>query len=58
MNFGVGKCWYYFGCLVTKLKEISEVMIHTSVLNINLQKRGSFCTSFLSGQCRCDFVLV
>ena len=38
-NFGVGKRRYGLDCIVTKLKETSEVMIHASVLYMNLRKR-------------------
>ena len=38
-NFGVGKRRYCLDCIVTKLKETSEVMIHASVLYMNLRKR-------------------
>ena len=38
-NFGVGKRRYCLDCIVTKLKETSEVMIHASALYMNLRKR-------------------
>ena len=38
-SFGVGKRRYCLDCIVTKLKETSEVMIHASVLYMNLRKR-------------------
>ena len=38
-NFGVGKRRYSLDCIVTKLKETSEVMIHSIVLYMNLQKK-------------------
>ena len=38
-NFGVGKRRYSLDCIVTKLKETSEVMIHSIVLFMNLRKR-------------------
>lgn len=38
-NFGVGKRRYCLDCIVTKLKETSEVMIHASVLYMNLRKK-------------------
>ena len=38
-NFGVGKRRYGLDCIVTKLKETSEVMIHASVLYMNLRKK-------------------
>ena len=38
-NFGVGKRRYSLDCIVTKLKETSEVMIHSIVLYMNLRKR-------------------
>ena len=37
--FGVGKRRYCLDCIVTKLKETSEVMIHASVLYMNLWKK-------------------
>ena len=38
-NFGVGKRRYSLDCIVTKLKETSEVMIHSIVVYMNLRKR-------------------
>ena len=38
-NFGVGKRRYGLDCIVTKLKETREVMIHASVLYMNLRKK-------------------
>ena len=38
-NFGVGKRRYGPDCIVTKLKETSEVMIYASVLYMNLRKK-------------------
>ncbi len=38
-NFGVGKRRYSLDCIVTKLKETSEVMIHSIVVFMNLRKR-------------------
>ena len=38
-NFGVGKRRYGLDCIVTKLKETSEVMIYASVLYMNLRKK-------------------
>ena len=38
-NFGVGKRRYALDCIVTKLKETSEVMIHSIVLFMNLRKK-------------------
>ena len=38
-NFGVAKRRYGLDCIVTKLKETSEVMIHASVLYMNLRKK-------------------
>ena len=38
-NFGVGKRRYSLDCIVTKLKETSEVMIHSIVIFMNLRKR-------------------
>ena len=38
-NFGVGKRRYCLDRIVTKLKETSEVMIHASVLYMNLRKK-------------------
>ena len=38
-NFGVGKRRYSLDCIVTKLKETSEVMIHSIVLFMNLRKK-------------------
>ena len=38
-NFGVGKRRYSLDCIVTKLKETSEVMIHSIVVYMNLLKR-------------------
>ena len=38
-NFGVGKRRYSLDCIVTKLKETSEVMIHSIVIFMNLFKR-------------------
>ena len=38
-NFGVGKRRYALDCIVTKLKETSEVMIHSIVLYMNLRKK-------------------
>ena len=38
-NLGVAKRGYCLDCIVTKLKETSEVMIHASVLYMNLRKR-------------------
>ena len=38
-NFGVGKRRYSLDCIVTKLKETSEVMIHSIVIYMNLLKR-------------------
>ena len=38
-NFGVGKRRYSLDCIVTKLKETSEVMIHSIVIYMNLRKR-------------------
>ena len=38
-NFGVGKRRYSLDCIVTKLKETSEVMIHSIVLYMNLRKK-------------------
>ena len=37
--FGVGKRRYSLDCIVTKLKETSEVMIHSIVIYMNLRKR-------------------
>ena len=37
--FGVGKRRYSLDCIVTKLKETSEVMIHSIVIYMNLHKR-------------------
>lgn len=38
-NFGVGKRCYSLDCIVTKLKETSEVMIHSIVVFMNLRKK-------------------
>ena len=38
-NFGVGKRRYSLDCIVTKLKENSEVMIHSIVVFMNLRKK-------------------
>lgn len=38
-NFGAAKRRYSLDCIVTKLKETSEVMIHSIVLFMNLRKR-------------------
>ena len=38
-NFGVGKRRYSLDCIVTKLKETSEVMIHSIVVFMNLRKK-------------------
>ena len=38
-QFGVGKRRYSLDCIVTKLKETSEVMIHSIVIYMNLRKR-------------------
>ena len=38
-NFGVGKRRYSLDCIVTKMKETSEVMIHSIVLFMNLRKK-------------------
>lgn len=38
-KFGVGKRRYSLDCIVTKLKETSEVMIHSIVLFMNLRKK-------------------
>ena len=38
-NFGVGKRRYSLDCIVTKLKETSETMIHSIVVFMNLRKR-------------------
>ena len=38
-NFGVGKRRYSLDCIVTKLKETSEAMIHSIVLYMNLRKK-------------------
>ena len=38
-NFGVGKRRYSLDCIVTKLKETSEAMIHSIVIFMNLRKR-------------------
>ena len=38
-NFGVGKRRYCWDRIVTKLKGTSEVMIHASVLYMNLRKK-------------------
>ena len=38
-DFGVGKRRYSLDCIVTKLKETSEVMIHSIVVYMNLRKR-------------------
>ncbi len=38
-NFGVGKRRYSLDCIVTKLKETSEVMIHSIVVYMNLRKK-------------------
>ena len=38
-NFGVGKRRYSLDCIVTKLKETSETMIHSIVIYMNLRKR-------------------
>ncbi|MBR3742866.1 MAG: transposase, partial [Clostridia bacterium] len=38
-HFGVGKRRYSLDCIVTKLKETSEVMIHSIVIYMNLRKR-------------------
>ena len=38
-RFGIAKRCYSLGRVTTKLKHTSEVMIHMSVLTLNLQKR-------------------
>ncbi len=38
-NFGVGKHRYGLDCIVIKQKETIEVMIHASVLYMNLRKK-------------------
>lgn len=38
-RFGIGKRCYSLGRITAKLKHTSEIMIHMSVLTINLQKR-------------------
>ena len=38
-DFGVGKRRYSLDCIVTKLKETSEVMIHSIVIYMNLRKK-------------------
>lgn len=38
-NFGVGKRRYSLDCIVTKLKQTSEVMIHSIVVYMNLRKK-------------------
>ncbi len=37
--FGVGKRWYSLDCIVTKLKEPGEGMIHSVVIYMNMRKR-------------------
>ena len=39
LNFSVGKRRYSLDCIVTKLKETSEVMIHSIVVYMNLRKK-------------------
>ena len=38
-HFGVGKRRYSLDCIVTKLKETSEAMIHSIVIYMNLRKK-------------------
>ena len=38
-RFGIGKRCYSLGRITAKLKHTSEIMIHMSVLTLNLQKR-------------------
>ena len=38
-NFGVGKRRYSLDCIVTRLKETSEAMIHSIVIYMNLRKK-------------------
>ena len=51
-NFGVGKRRYCLDCIVTKLKETSEVMIHASALYMNLRKRLRFLLRLFFGWLR------
>ena len=46
-HFGVGKRRYSLDCIVTKLKETSEVMIHSIVIYMNLRKRLRLLLRFL-----------
>ena len=52
--FGICKRCYSLGRITAKLKHTSEIMIHMSVLTLNLQKRlRLFCASFslITGAC-------
>ena len=46
-RFGIGKRCYSLGRITAKLKHTSEIMIHMSVLTLNLQKRLRFLLRFL-----------
>lgn len=46
-RFGIGKRCYSLGRIAAKLKHTSEIMIHMSVLTLNLQKRLRFFLRFI-----------
>ena len=46
-RFGIGKRCYSLGRITAKLKHTSEIMIHMSVLTLNLQKRLRLLLRFI-----------
>ena len=46
-RFGIGKRCYSLGRITAKLKHTSEIMIHMSVLTLNLQKRLGLLLRFI-----------
>ena len=51
-RFGIGKRCYSLGRITAKLKHTSEIMIHVSVLTLNVQKRLRLLLRFIFAYCR------
>ena len=51
-RFGIGKRCYSLGRITAKHKHTSEIMIYTSVLTLNLQKRLRLLLRFIFAYCR------
>ena len=51
-RFGIGKRCYSLGRITAKLQHTSEIMIHLSVLTLNLQKRLRLLLRFIFASLR------